>query len=94
MMRSRLFLLSRFLKFHFNHKKTYLDVSIQDERAGECVPSLDLNLYSPLPLRSSILSAELCVIPLALDVVIDYSIVDEDILCLSNSRSAILLLKN
>ena len=82
-------------KLYPNHRKIYSDGSVQGERAGAgvCIPSLNLNLFSPLPLGSSILSAELCAIRLALDVLINYSIVEENILCLSDSKSAILLLK-
>ena len=56
-------------KAYANHRKIYPDGSTHGEKAGAgaCIPSLNLNIYSPLPLGSSILSAELGAICLALD---------------------------
>ena len=83
-------------KAYPNYRKIFTDGSVQRERAGAgaCIPSLNLNIYSPLPLGSSILSAELCAICLALDAPINYNMESENILCLSNSKSALLLIQN
>ena len=69
-------LVEHILKLYPNHRKIYSDGSVQGERAGAaaCTPSLDLNLYSPLPLGSSILSTELWAICLAPYVLIKYII--------------------
>ena len=69
-------------KVYSNYRKIYTDGCVQRERAGACIPSLNLNIYSPLPLRSVILSAELCAIRLALDALINYNIESENILSL------------
>ena len=74
-------------KVYSNYRKIYTDGSVQRERAGA-------GAYTPLPLGSSILSAELCAIRLALDGVINYNIESENILCLSDSKSALLLIQN
>ena len=55
------------------------------------IPEFD---HPPLPLGSSILSAELCATCLALDALINYNMESENILCLSNSKSALLLIQN
>ena len=83
-------------KAYHNYRKIYTDGSVQRERAGAgaCIPSLNLNIYSPLPLGSSILFAELCAIRLVLDALINYNMESENILYLSNSKSSLLLIQN
>ena len=82
-------------KANTNHGKIYTDGSVQSERAGvgACIPSLNLNIYSLLPLVSSILSTELSAIQLTLDALINYNIESKNILCLSESKSGLLLLQ-
>ena len=83
-------------KIYPSHRKIYTDGSVQRKRAGAraCILSLHLNIYSPLPLGSSILSAKLCAICLALDALINCNMESENILCLSGSKSALLLIQN
>jgi len=83
-------------KAYPNYRKIYTDGSVQSKRAGAeaCILSLNLNIYSPLPLGSSILSAELCAIHLALDAIISYNMKSDNILCLSDSKTALLLIQN
>jgi len=83
-------------KAYPNHRKIYTDRSVQRKRtgAGACIPSLNLNLYSPFPLGSFILPAELRSFRLARAALINYNIESENILCLSDSKSALLLLQN
>ena len=81
-------------KAYPNYRKIYTDGSVQRERAGAgaCTPSMNLNIYSPLPLGAFILSAELCAIRLALDALINYNMESENILCLFTLSLAIALL--
>lgn len=53
-----------------NQRQIYTNESVHGKRGGaaSCIPSLDLNFYILLPLGSFILSAELCTIHLALDL--------------------------
>ena len=83
-------------KVYPNYRKVYTDGSVQRERVGTgaCIPSLNLSTYSLLPLGSSILSAELCAICLALDALVNYNMKSENILCLSDFKSALLLIQN
>ena len=84
-----------YVNIHFaNYMLVYTDGSVKDCKAGAaaCIPDLNLNIFAPLPINSSVLSAELFAVRLALDALSDLGTSSRNVLFLSDSLSSIHLL--
>ena len=84
-----------YVNTHFpNYMHVYTDGSVKDSKAGAaaCIPDLNLNIFAPLPINSSVLSAELFAVRLALDALSELGTSSRNVLFLSDSLSSIHLL--